>query len=400
MGRAEICVTRLHQPGQWTQATCLKCKAALEYLHTGVSYKCPACETVTAIAQTERDTTYYAILGITPEADAAQVKKAYYRLAAKIHPDKTNGTTTAEFLELQEAYGILSDEEKRATYDKYGRSKQADDISDIQARFGGLFGGTNGRFDEWIGEISIISEMGTAIRKAEHSDGREVEPEKPKEQSDATRKARIEGLAQSLRKRLRAYCTHTPEEFAKQVGLWVEDLKAESFGVELLHVIGNVYTLISTSSPYHPATSTSWTGAWIPSLRLKGLYITSTVSTLRKAYRVKSAFAKLEKQGEVQVGEETQKKAGLEEEAAKAAIEAIWEGVRAEVIGVIADVSRQVLEPEEEGREVHKVNGVDKTIPTTVEEEKLSHWSLALELMGRLFEGVKKDAGHVDLFGK
>jgi len=65
---------------------------------------------------------YYEILGIQKTASVDEIKKAYRRLAVQHHPDKNPGDPTAEekFKEAAEAYGVLSDEEKRANYDRYG----------------------------------------------------------------------------------------------------------------------------------------------------------------------------------------------------------------------------------------------------------------------------------------
>lgn len=65
---------------------------------------------------------YYAVLGLTKTADPAAIKKAYRKLAKKYHPDTNAGNAEAEnrFKEVQEAYNVLSDEEKKKLYDKYG----------------------------------------------------------------------------------------------------------------------------------------------------------------------------------------------------------------------------------------------------------------------------------------
>ena len=59
---------------------------------------------------------YYAVLGLTKTADPAAIKKAYRKLAKKYHPDTNAGNAEAEnrFKEVQEAYNVLSDEEKKA----------------------------------------------------------------------------------------------------------------------------------------------------------------------------------------------------------------------------------------------------------------------------------------------
>ncbi|MDO4307647.1 MAG: DnaJ C-terminal domain-containing protein [Eubacteriales bacterium] len=64
----------------------------------------------------------YEVLGVDKKADAAAIKKAYRRLAKKYHPDTNADNPSAEkiFKEVNEAYAILGDEEKRKLYDKYG----------------------------------------------------------------------------------------------------------------------------------------------------------------------------------------------------------------------------------------------------------------------------------------
>ena len=65
---------------------------------------------------------YYEILGVTRNADATQIKKAYRRLAMKHHPDRNKDDDGAEdkFKEAKEAYEVLKDGDKRAAYDKFG----------------------------------------------------------------------------------------------------------------------------------------------------------------------------------------------------------------------------------------------------------------------------------------
>ena len=67
---------------------------------------------------------YYEVLGVDKSAGASEIKKAYYKLAKKYHPDVNPGDAEAEkmFKEINEAYAVLSDEEKKAKYDQFGHA--------------------------------------------------------------------------------------------------------------------------------------------------------------------------------------------------------------------------------------------------------------------------------------
>lgn len=67
-------------------------------------------------------TDYYSVLGVEKSATADEIKKAYRKLALKFHPDRNQGDSEAEkkFKEVSEAYEILSNDEKRRTYDQFG----------------------------------------------------------------------------------------------------------------------------------------------------------------------------------------------------------------------------------------------------------------------------------------
>lgn len=80
---------------------------------------------------------YYDVLGISRNADEKEVRQAYRRLARQFHPDVNPGDKSAEdkFKQINEAYGVLSDPEKRRKYDKYGdRWQHADEIEEAEAK--------------------------------------------------------------------------------------------------------------------------------------------------------------------------------------------------------------------------------------------------------------------------
>ena len=71
---------------------------------------------------TKRD--YYEVLGIVKSASPEEIKKAYRKLALKYHPDKNKGDKNSEekFKEASEAYHVLSDEKRKASYDQFGHA--------------------------------------------------------------------------------------------------------------------------------------------------------------------------------------------------------------------------------------------------------------------------------------
>ncbi len=103
------------------------------------------------------DQDYYELLGVDRSADKSTIKKAYRKMAMKYHPDKNPGDHEAEenFKAVNEAYQVLSDEEKKSIYDRYGKQGLEghgqgggfggggfDDLSSVfEEMFGSAFGG-------------------------------------------------------------------------------------------------------------------------------------------------------------------------------------------------------------------------------------------------------------------
>jgi molecular chaperone DnaJ len=102
---------------------------------------------------------YYELLGVDKNADDRALKSAYRKLAMQHHPDKNPGNKEAEdkFKQINEAYAVLSDSQKRARYDRYGsadpQAHYSGDVFDIfNAFFGGGFSGGGGRARGFEGE--------------------------------------------------------------------------------------------------------------------------------------------------------------------------------------------------------------------------------------------------------
>ena len=106
---------------------------------------------------------YYEILGVDKSASKEELKKAYRKIAIKFHPDKNPDDKEAEekFKEAAEAYDVLSDDEKRQRYDRFGHqgvggaagggfSGGGMNMDDIFSQFGDIFGGGN-PFESFFG---------------------------------------------------------------------------------------------------------------------------------------------------------------------------------------------------------------------------------------------------------
>src|SRR3954453_13317507 len=102
---------------------------------------------------------YYATLGVARDAGAEDLKKAYRKLAMQHHPDRNPGDKKAEarFKEINEAYDVLKDEQKRAAYDRYGHAAFENGGGGPGGFTGGFdFGGGAGLgdiFDQMFGEF-------------------------------------------------------------------------------------------------------------------------------------------------------------------------------------------------------------------------------------------------------
>ena len=124
---------------------------------------------------------YYEILGVSKDADAQTIKKAYRKIALKYHPDRNPDNKEAEekFKEASEAYEVLSDDDKKARYDRFGHagvdgqgmggfSGGGMTMDDIFRQFGDIFGDSGSPFESFFGGSSRRSgtrgERGTNLR--------------------------------------------------------------------------------------------------------------------------------------------------------------------------------------------------------------------------------------------
>ena len=109
---------------------------------------------------------YYQILGVAEDADIKAIKKAYRKLALKLHPDvNAEADATEKFKEVAEAYEVLKDQEKRAEYDhikKYGAPRQQSG-SPFSGRgqhaYSGGFEYAQGDYSDFFGKYLAVIQM-------------------------------------------------------------------------------------------------------------------------------------------------------------------------------------------------------------------------------------------------
>ena len=146
---------------------------------------------------------YYKILGVEQTATEADIKKAYRKLARQYHPDINPGNEAAEtkFKEINEAYEVLSDKEKREKYDRFGRDwqryQQAGDGVDWGNYAGGGTTGGMGDFSDFFEQLfggaggagGAAGQRGTTFR----ANGQDVE-----QQVEITLEEAFEGTQRTL----------------------------------------------------------------------------------------------------------------------------------------------------------------------------------------------------------
>jgi molecular chaperone DnaJ len=147
---------------------------------------------------------YYTILGVQKTASEEEIKKAYRKLAHQYHPDKAGGDEK-KFKEINEAYQVLSDINKRAQYDRFGTAEPMGGFGGGAPNWGGAgfdpsqFGGDMGDF----GDIfeSFFEGLGVRPRRKTYEKGSDLEI-----QEQITLEEAFRGIVKSVRLRTLIHC--------------------------------------------------------------------------------------------------------------------------------------------------------------------------------------------------
>mmetsp|Transcript_39536 Transcript_39536/g.83122 ORF Transcript_39536/g.83122 Transcript_39536/m.83122 type:complete len:546 (-) Transcript_39536:70-1707(-) len=196
----------------------------------------------TVTASKVADTAYYDVLEVAPDVETSKLKRQYYILARKYHPDRvgTNDKESADkFKDIAEAYQVLSDPELRHKYDvegKEGLSPDKTDVADGPAQadpamlFAFLFG--SDKFGDYVGRLAMATSALVA-------DSPKISPKDAR----IVQQRRVTRLAIKLAERLQIW---TEEDYDGAKAIWestATDLGQASYGTELVILIGKIYSL-------------------------------------------------------------------------------------------------------------------------------------------------------------
>ncbi|GAA6044619.1 hypothetical protein JCM8097_003409, partial [Rhodosporidiobolus ruineniae] len=162
-----------------------------------------------------------------------------------------------------------------------------------------------------------------------------------------------------------------------------EELKKESYGVELLQTVGFVYE--SKSKHYLASTGPIpfGVGGWFHAAKSTAHIFNQTVSTVRSAYALKDVYEAIQKAEQEGVPEEERRK--LEDRAAQMGLHALFKGAKLEVESIIREVCDKLLLPSSLYPEESK-------LPTATLRKR----AVALGILGEVYMSVKKDPGQQD----
>lgn len=230
------------------------------------------------------DTRYYDALEITPDATAAEIRKAYYKLALKCHPDKNPGDPEAhmKFQAIGEAYQVLNDAKRREEYDKFGVSATRKmNFIDPALFFMMLFGSE--QLDCYIGKLKMAKllevltqdDVFSAMSGEKPEDSMREAREGVLKAMEEDQKKREVSLALQLRDRIQPFIDGEESAWKKKMTEELEELCKASFGETIVESLGWAYE--NFASAYLGEVQTVWgLGAAVANIQATGRGIGNT----------------------------------------------------------------------------------------------------------------------------
>mmetsp|Transcript_7093 Transcript_7093/g.12831 ORF Transcript_7093/g.12831 Transcript_7093/m.12831 type:complete len:555 (-) Transcript_7093:96-1760(-) len=334
-----------------------------------------------------KDPFYYEVLGVDTDAEPSKIKRQYYVLARKYHPDKVGADdkeAADKFKDIAEAYQVLGDPDLREKYDKDGREGLSADRTeaaedgqpkvDPALLFAFLFG--SDKFNDYVGRLAMAtSAMVADSPKINQKDARKLQ------QRRCTR------LAISLAERLRSWAS---EDYDLAKTLWkteAEELSKASFGSKMVHLIGKVYSLSavqflgSNESGIGMPSIGDWAKGRKAKMTTSGDKSKNQVETLKAGMTMMQMQAKAQAEMEQAKTEEEKKKIQerLQKEMSASMLNVMWTTTVVDITSTLHETCQMVL--------------FDKSVDKETRERR-AH---GLKALGEIFEACPEPEQEADI---